>query len=136
MSLDDMTTLPGRKDKDSEVYFLDKNATLYTCEDARLTFKLFIKSDYYLPAHTHFCTNQSYARELEVYDLTKIDFLKMSLFYHVAPLGSIPELPAESCSEIKASEGTEMVNGDYWIYSDGNGQTILARCEGIWPYNW
>ena len=27
-----------------------------------------------------------------------------------------------------------MVNGDYWIYSDGNGQTILARCEGtaIW----
>ena len=23
-----------------------------------------------------------------------------------------------------------MVNGDYWIYSDGNGQTILARCEG------
>ena len=27
-----------------------------------------------------------------------------------------------------------MVNGDYWIYSNGNGQTILARCEGtaIW----
>ncbi|KAL9958345.1 hypothetical protein ACROYT_G035350 [Oculina patagonica] len=48
------------------------------------------------------------------------------------PLGSIPELPAESCSEIKASEGSEMVNGDYWIYSDGNGQTILARCEGNW----
>ena len=47
------------------------------------------------------------------------------------PLGSIQELPAESCSEIKASEGNEMVNGDYWIYSDGNrGQTILARCEG------
>ena len=33
-------------------------------------------------------------------------------------------------SEIKASEGNEMVNGDYWIYSDGNGQTIQARCEG------
>ncbi|KAL9972055.1 hypothetical protein ACROYT_G018294 [Oculina patagonica] len=48
------------------------------------------------------------------------------------PLGSIPELPAESCSEIKASEGNEMVNGDYWIYSDGNGQTILARCEENW----
>ena len=27
-----------------------------------------------------------------------------------------------------------MANGDYWIYSDGNRQTILARCEGtvIW----
>ena len=46
------------------------------------------------------------------------------------PLGSIQELPAESCSEIKVSEGNEMANGDYWIYSDGNGQTILARCEG------
>ena len=23
-----------------------------------------------------------------------------------------------------------MVNGVYWIYSDGNSQTILARCEG------
>ena len=50
------------------------------------------------------------------------------------PLGSIQELPAESCSEIKVSEGNEMANGDYWIYSDGNRQTILARCEGtvIW----
>lgn len=46
------------------------------------------------------------------------------------PLGSIQELPAESCSEIKASEGNEMVNGDYWIYSDANGQIILARCQG------
>ena len=52
------------------------------------------------------------------------------LFYHTVPLGSIQELPAESCSEIKASEGNEIVNGDYWLYSDGNGQTILARCEG------
>jgi len=48
------------------------------------------------------------------------------------PLGSIQELPAESCSEIKASEGNEMVNGNYWLYSDGNGQTILARCEEHW----
>ena len=47
-----------------------------------------------------------------------------------SPSWSIRELPAESCSEIKASEGNEMVNGDYWIYSDGNGQTIQARCEG------
>ncbi|KAL9958362.1 hypothetical protein ACROYT_G035368 [Oculina patagonica] len=48
------------------------------------------------------------------------------------PLGSIPELPAESCSEIKASEGKKMANGDYWIYSDGNGQKILASCEKNW----
>ena len=47
------------------------------------------------------------------------------------PLGSIRELPAETCCEIKASEGDEMTKGEYWIYSDGNaGQAILARCEG------
>ena len=57
--------------------------------------------------------------------------MEFLLFCHAAPLGSIPELPAESCSEIKASEGNEMVNGDYWIYSDGTGQKIVARCEGM-----
>ena len=52
------------------------------------------------------------------------------IIFLAVSLGSIRELPAESCSEIKASEGNEMVNGDYWIYSDGSGHTILARCEG------
>ncbi|KAL9958366.1 hypothetical protein ACROYT_G035372 [Oculina patagonica] len=56
----------------------------------------------------------------------------MKRAFNRVPLGSIPELPAESCSEIKASEGNEMVNGDNWIYSDGNDQTILARCEENW----
>ncbi|KAL9958378.1 hypothetical protein ACROYT_G035384 [Oculina patagonica] len=56
----------------------------------------------------------------------------MKRAFNRVPLGSISELPAESCSEIKASEGNEMVNEDYWIYSDGNGQTILARCEENW----
>ena len=47
------------------------------------------------------------------------------------PLGSIRELPAETCSEIKASEGNEMTNSEYWIYSGENaGQAIMARCEG------
>jgi len=47
------------------------------------------------------------------------------------PLGSIPELPAETCSGIKTSEGNEITNSKYWIFSDGNaGEAILARCEG------
>ena len=51
--------------------------------------------------------------------------------YCEVPLGSIPELPAETCTEIKASEGNEMTNSEYWIYSDGNADhAILARCEG------
>ncbi|KAL9958397.1 hypothetical protein ACROYT_G035403 [Oculina patagonica] len=66
------------------------------------------------------------------------DFMPDRIRYYVKQaknrvrLGSIPELPAESCSEIKASEGNAMVNADYWIYSDGNGQTILVRCEDNW----
>ena len=48
-----------------------------------------------------------------------------------APLGSIKDLAAESCSEIMASEGDEMAKNEHWIYSDGNGgQAILAKCEG------
>ena len=56
----------------------------------------------------------------------------MILFFDlVVPLGSIQELPAETCSEIKASEGNEMVNKEHWIYSEENaGEAILARCEG------
>ena len=47
------------------------------------------------------------------------------------PLGSVQALPAESCSEIKASEGDKMKNGEYWIYSDGNaGPATLATCQG------
>ena len=48
------------------------------------------------------------------------------------PLGSIQELPAKSCAEIKASEGKEMAEGKRWIYSDENAeQAIQASCYGI-----
>ena len=51
--------------------------------------------------------------------------------YRTAPLGSVKDLAAESCSEIMASEGDEMAKNEHWIYSDGNGsQAILAKCEG------
>ena len=43
-----------------------------------------------------------------------------SFIFHAVTLGSIQELTAETCSEIKASEGSEMVTKEYWIYSDGN----------------
>ena len=43
-------------------------------------------------------------------------------------LGSIPELPAETCKEIKASEG-EAVSGKYWFDSIIPGETVLAHCD-------
>ena len=44
-------------------------------------------------------------------------------------LGSIPELPAETCKEIKASEGGEAVSSEYWFDSIIPGETVLAYCD-------
>ena len=45
------------------------------------------------------------------------------------PLSSIPELPADSCKEIKASEGGLAVSGIYWLDSMRSGDSLLARCD-------
>ncbi|KAL9961085.1 hypothetical protein ACROYT_G029966 [Oculina patagonica] len=45
------------------------------------------------------------------------------------PLGSIPELPAETCSEIKLSEGGQAVSDKYWFYSIIPGKTVQAHCD-------
>lgn len=45
------------------------------------------------------------------------------------PLGSIPELPAESCKEIKASEGGKAFSGKYWLNSVVKDKSVLAYCD-------
>ena len=44
-------------------------------------------------------------------------------------LGSIPELPAETCKEIKASEAGQAVSGEYWFDSIIPGEAVLAHCD-------
>ena len=51
-------------------------------------------------------------------------------FSDAVPLGFIKELPAETCGEIEASEGNQMADGKYWIYSEENSEVIKAYCEG------
>jgi len=46
-----------------------------------------------------------------------------------APLGSIPELPARSCQEIKASEGEGTISSKYWLDPTANGTALLAHCD-------
>ncbi|CAH3135072.1 unnamed protein product [Pocillopora meandrina] len=46
-----------------------------------------------------------------------------------APLGSILELPAMSCQEIKASEGKDSTSNKYWLNPTGNGETELMFCD-------
>lgn len=51
------------------------------------------------------------------------------MFPQAAFLGSIPELPAKSCKEIKASEGEEAVTGKYWFDSISPQASVLAYCD-------
>ena len=53
----------------------------------------------------------------------------MNVSLSIAPLGSIPELAAESCKEIKASEGQQVVSDRYWIYSAIHEKAVLAYCD-------
>ena len=46
----------------------------------------------------------------------------------LAPLGSTPELPAESCDEIKASEGESGVSGNHWFMSIIPGEVFQSPC--------
>ena len=53
-----------------------------------------------------------------------------SFHFITVPLGPIPELPADSCKEIKASEGREQaVNGSYWLDLEKNGDPLNLYCD-------
>lgn len=62
------------------------------------------------------------------------DFVPDSSRYYLTryknrvPLGSIPELPAETCKEIKFSEG-HAISGKYWFNSIVSGKSVLAQCD-------
>ena len=44
-------------------------------------------------------------------------------------LGSLQEVPAASCKEIKASEGTGAVSGNYWLDSIKADLAVLVPCD-------
>ena len=52
----------------------------------------------------------------------------VSVFFFSARLGSIAELPAETCHEIKSSEG-QAASGKYWFSTIKTGTSILAHCD-------
>ena len=51
------------------------------------------------------------------------------ILYTPVPLGSIQELPAYSCGEIKASEGEEAVNGSYYLDLEMNGNPLKLHYD-------
>ena len=52
-----------------------------------------------------------------------------SFSYFLAILGAIPELSANSCKEIKASEGGEAVSRKYWLNFIKPDTPVLAHCD-------
>lgn len=46
-----------------------------------------------------------------------------------APLGSLPELAALSCHEIKLSEGKDTISKKYWLDPTGIGKPVLVYCD-------
>ena len=58
------------------------------------------------------------------------ELISSSLRSFPVPLGSIPQLPAWSCGEIKSSEGVHMVSGSYWLHSSVTpGEVSLVHCD-------
>ena len=51
----------------------------------------------------------------------------LSLFQFTVILGAIPELPADSCKEIKASGGGQAVSGYYWVNLIK--RAVLLHCD-------
>lgn len=53
----------------------------------------------------------------------------MFISFLPVPIGSTAELPAESCAEIKASEGKRAVSGIVWLDPTNSGKAVVARCD-------
>ena len=54
---------------------------------------------------------------------------KRYVYFFSAPLGSILELPALSCQEIKASEGNYTISDKYWLDPAATGKAVLVYCD-------
>ena len=56
------------------------------------------------------------------------NILSVFCFLFSVRLGTIAELPAETCHEIKSSEG-QATSGKYWFSTIKTGTSILAYCD-------
>ena len=68
-------------------------------------------------------------RNNSVYCYDRKRLKRTMLFVFLVPLGTVPELQAESCAEIRASEGEDAGSGNYWFDSIKPGEVVLARCD-------
>ena len=82
--------------------------------------------------HSHITrsnANLSLALSLSLFPSHRHTWRFIFLFIFPVPLGSIPELPAESCAEIKASEDERVASGIVWLDPTNSGKAVEARCD-------
>nr|XP_058947366.1 uncharacterized protein LOC131775289 isoform X2 [Pocillopora verrucosa] len=90
------------------------------------------------------CQSYNYNRKYKICELNNRtkearpqNFLSAPSWFYIrrlngrAPLGCIPELPALSCHEIKASEGKDTISGKYWLDPIGTGKATLDYCNMV-----
>lgn len=78
----------------------------------------------------YICELNDRTREARPLDfISNVDRLYPKRLRERAPLGSVPELPAVSCAEIKASEGDTVVSGNYWMDLIKPGEAVLVPCN-------
>nr|XP_058951021.1 uromodulin-like isoform X3 [Pocillopora verrucosa] len=90
------------------------------------------------------CQSYNYNRKFQICELNNRtkearpeNFLSAPAWFYIrrlngrAPLGSIPELPALSCHEIKASEGKHTISGKYWLDPTRKGKAKLIYCDMV-----
>ncbi|CAH3157257.1 unnamed protein product, partial [Pocillopora meandrina] len=90
------------------------------------------------------CQSYNYNRKYKICELNNRtkearpqNFLSAPSWFYIrrlngrAPLGSIPELPALSCHEIKASEGKDTISGKYWLDPISTGKATLDYCNMV-----
>ncbi|CAH3141598.1 unnamed protein product [Pocillopora meandrina] len=88
------------------------------------------------------CQSYNYNRKYQICELNNRtkearpeNFLSAPSWFYIkrlngrTPLGSIPELPAISCLEIKASEGKNTISRKYWLDPTGTGKAKLINCD-------
>ncbi|XP_066022761.1 uromodulin-like [Pocillopora verrucosa] len=90
------------------------------------------------------CQSYNYNRKYQICELNNRtkearpdNFLSAPAWFYIrrlngrAPLGSIPELPALSCHEIKASEGKHTISGKYWLDPTRKRKAKLIYCDMV-----
>ncbi|RMX60857.1 hypothetical protein pdam_00023822 [Pocillopora damicornis] len=90
------------------------------------------------------CQSNNYNRKYKICELNNCtkearpeNFLSAPAWFYIRrlkgrpPLGSIPELPALSCHEIKASDGKHTISGKYWLDPTRKGKAKLIYCNMV-----